>query len=94
MACVGSDGDEMDRSTGLGNGFPGWRTKKRLSGQRASPLLFIKEEVFFNQAWRRWCHGRRQGARLDSLRLVGPQVSQQEHNDCRSQEPVAQWHGC
>jgi hypothetical protein len=79
----------MDWSAGLGDRFSGWRGKKRLSGQSASPLLLVREKVFFIQDWRLKCHGRGDLAGLDSPRLVGPQASQQEHNDSGAQELIA-----
>ena len=84
IPCVGSDRDEMDRRTGLGNGFPGWRTKKRLSSQSASSLLLVGKEVFFVEDWRLWCYGRSDVARLGGLCLVGPQACQQKCDDCRT----------
>jgi hypothetical protein len=66
ITCVGSDGDEVDWSAGLSDGFPGWRTKKRLSGQSASSFLLVREEVFFVEGWRLYCLGRRRIARFGS----------------------------
>ena len=71
ISCVGSDGDEMDWSACLGDGFPGWRTKKRLSGQSASSFLLVREEVFFVEGRRLYCLGRRRVARFGGLCLVG-----------------------
>ena len=49
IPCVRSDGDEMDWSAGLGDGLPGGGCKKCLSGQSASSLLFVRDEIFFVQ---------------------------------------------
>ncbi len=67
---VGGDGDEMDWSAGLGDGFPGGGCKECLPGQGAPPLLFVGEEVFIVKDWRLRCLGGRHIARLGGPHLV------------------------
>ena len=91
MACVGGDGDEMDECAGLCDGFPGWRTKKHLSGQSASPLLLV-EDKFFRlglEAVGPWQETRCWAQWLSSGRTT---ASQQECDDYPAQES-AKWHG-
>jgi len=92
IACVGSDGNEMDWSTWLSDRFPGGRYEKGLSGQSPSPFLFVCEQIFFVQDGRLCGLGGRCGARFGGLCVAGTQASQQECYGYGRLELVMQWH--